>query len=59
MNYNVDVVEFPLIVTDDIRANLVTLCGSGALQHNVGTDEDIRNLSGEDCDTSYYVDLIA
>ncbi len=51
-------VEFPLIVTYGIRANLVTLCGSGALQYNVGTDEDIRNLSGEDCDTSNYVDWI-
>ena len=51
-------VEFPLIVTYGIRANLVTLCDSGALQHNVGTDEDIRNLSGEDCDTPNYVDWI-
>ena len=51
-------VELPLIVTYGIRANLVTFCGSGALQYNVGTDEDIRNLSREDCDTSNYVDWI-
>jgi hypothetical protein len=29
----------------------------GVLQHNVGTDEDVGNRSGGDCDTPNFEDL--
>ena len=34
------------------------LCDLGTLQHNVGPDEEDKNLSRTDCDTSNCVDLI-
>lgn len=33
-------------------------CESMALQHNVGFEEDVRNLSERDCDTSNCENLI-
>ena len=33
-------------------------CGSRALQHNVSSNKDIRNLSGGSCDSPNCVDLI-
>ena len=38
------------VVTDGIRAGPV-IVGSETLPHKVGPNEDVRDLSGEDCDT--------
>jgi len=35
------------LITNNIRADLVTPCGSRVLQHNVGPDDDVKNLSRE------------
>ena len=37
-------------VTDGIRVHPVTLCGFKDTTHKVGPNEDIRDLSGGDCD---------
>ena len=37
-------------VIDGIRAHPVTLCGLKDTTHKVGPNEDIRDLSGGDCD---------
>lgn len=43
---NTDVASFFLnVVTKSIIANPITPCGIGALQRDVGLDEDIRNYS--------------
>jgi hypothetical protein len=31
--------------------NIITSCGVGALRYDVGFDEDVRDLSGKNCDT--------
>lgn len=49
---------FPHVVPNGIRANLVMRCGLGALQHNVSSNEDIRNLSGGSCDSPNCAGLI-
>ena len=55
------------IKTNSFKANLVMPCDleelqpnvcSGALQHNVGSNEDVRNLIKGVCDTSNYINLI-
>lgn len=33
-------------MTNRIRANLITPCGIGALQRDVGLEKDLRNYSG-------------
>ena len=43
---------FPWVVTYGIKASLVTPCGLEDTTHKVGPNEDVRDLSGEDCDTS-------
>lgn len=62
-----NVTSLARIKTNSIKANLVMPCDleelqpnvcSGALQHNVGSDEDVRNLIKGDCDTSNYINLI-
>ena len=45
---------FPQVVTYDIRANLVTLCDSRALQHNKSPDKDVKDLS----ETNWILDWI-
>ena len=40
------------VVTDGIRAYPVTLCGLRDTTHKVGPNEDIRDLSGGDCDVT-------
>ena len=42
---------FPWVVTYGIRAGSVTRVGSETLLHIVGPNEDVRDLSGGDCDT--------
>ena len=41
---------FPWVVTYGIRTGLVTRMGSETLLHKVGPNEDVRDLSGGDCD---------
>lgn len=41
-----------------IRPDIITLCGSRALQHNMDLDKNCRNLSGGSFDTPNYEDLI-
>ena len=41
-----------------IRPDIITLCGSRALQHNMDLDKNCRNLSGGSSDTPNYKDLI-
>ena len=41
---------FPWVITYGIRAGPV-IVGSETLPHKVGPNEDVRDLSGEDCDT--------
>ena len=43
---------FPCVVTYGIRAGPVIRVGSETLPHKVGPKEDVRDLSGGDCDTS-------
>ena len=48
LRYSADVTTiFPWIATNVF----ITQCDLRALQHNVGTDEDIKNLSERDCNT--------
>ena len=57
-------IAFPWVITNVVKANLVTPCSLRALQHNVGTDNDVKNLSERncntlrDCDNPIYADLI-
>ena len=44
--------ELFLGFVNSIKANLVAAYDSMALQHNVGLDEDVRNLSMRDYETS-------
>lgn len=39
------------VMTNDIRANLVTPYDSGALQCDASHDKNVRDLTGEDYDT--------
>ena len=41
---------FPWVVTYDIRTGSVTRVGLETLPHKVDPNEDIRDLSGRDCD---------
>ena len=41
---------FPWVVTYDIRAILVPRVGLKTLPYKVGPNEDVRDLSGGDCD---------
>ena len=41
---------FPWVVTYGIKASPVTCVGSEILPHKVGPKEDVRDLSGGDCD---------
>ena len=51
LRYSANVTSaFPWIITYSIRAGLVTPCGLGDTTHKVGPNEDIRDLSGGDCD---------
>ena len=38
------------VVTYGIRADPVTLCGLRDTTYKVGSNEDVRDLSGGDCD---------
>ena len=42
--------DFPWVVTYAIRAGPVIPCGSEALPYKMGPNEDVRDLSEEDCD---------
>ena len=42
---------FPWVVTYGIRAGSITRMGLETLLHKVGPNEDVRDLSGGDCDT--------
>ena len=49
--YSADVASaFPWVVTYGIRAGPVIPCGSEALPYKMGPNEDVRDLSEEDCD---------
>ena len=41
---------FPWVVTYGIRAGPVILCGLKDTSYKVGPNEDVRDLSGGDCD---------
>ena len=41
---------FPWIVTYGIRIGPITRVGSEILPHKVGPNEDVKDLSGGDCD---------
>jgi hypothetical protein len=41
---------FPSIMENDMRVNLLTLCGVRALHRAVDPNEYIRDLSERDCD---------
>ena len=43
---------FPWVVTCGIRAGPVTPCGLRDTTHKVDPNEDVRDLSEEDCDAS-------
>ena len=43
---------FPWVITYSIRAGLVTPCGLRDITHKVDPNEDVRDLSEEDCDVS-------
>jgi hypothetical protein len=54
---------FPWIVTNGIRTNLVIFCGIGALQHDMGPNEDVKNLIGRyygtlNSEVSHWVDRL-
>ena len=52
LRYSADVASaFPWVITYGIRASPVTLCGLRDTTYKVGPKEDIRDLSGGDCDT--------
>ena len=56
LRYNADVASvFPWVVTYGIRAGPVTYMGLETLTHKVGPNEDIRDLSGEDCDAPIWL----
>ena len=46
------------MIINSIKANPVMSYGSRALQHNVGPNKDVKNLSGESCDIPNYVNWI-
>ena len=41
---------FLWVVTYGIKAGPVTLCGLGDTTHKVSPNEDVKDLSGGDCD---------
>ena len=52
LRYSADVTNvFPWVVIYGIRAGLVTPCGLGDTIPQSGPNEDVRDLSGGDCDT--------
>lgn len=52
LGYSINVTTaFPWVITNVVKANSVTPCSLRALQHNVGTDENVKNLSGRDCNS--------
>ena len=52
LRYSADVAStFPWVVTYGIRAGSITRMGLETLLHKVGPNEDVRDLSGGDCDT--------
>lgn len=42
----------PWIMTNGIRVDLITSCSAEALQCNVSYEEEVRDMSGGDCDIS-------
>ena len=51
LRYSANVAStFPWVVTYGIRVDPVTHVGLETLPHKVGPNEDVRNLSGGDCD---------
>jgi len=61
LRYSANVtITFPWVATDVF----MTQCDLRSLQHNVGTDEDVKNLRERDCNTlrdcdiPIYADLI-
>ena len=49
---------FPLVVTYGIRAGSVIPCGLKDITHKVGPNEDVRDLSGGDCDAPSLIDYV-
>ena len=51
LRYSTDVASaFPWFIAYGIRAGLVISCGLGDTTHKVGSNENVRDLSGEDSD---------
>ena len=50
--------DFPWVVTYGIRASPVIRVGSETLPHKVGPNEDVRDLSGGDCDAPNSIDCV-
>ena len=56
LRYSIDVTStFPWVVTYGIRAGLVIPCGLRGITHKVGSNEDVRDLSGRDWDTPIWL----
>ena len=56
LRYSADVASaFPWVVTYGIRAGPVIPVGLETLSHKVGSNEDVRDLSGGDCDAPIWL----
>ena len=52
LGYSINVTTtFPWLIPNVVKANSMTPCSLRALQHNVGIDENVKNLSERDCNS--------